>query len=588
MDKIKEAIVKIFDPIVKLIGKRNLKKEKIIGVALKDKEIQICELSFVKGSWKVLNYSYQEIVGIGQDQDIYSATTYLSDQIKNAMSSIKTKSKDVAISLDPLLGQIYNLQIPIMDEDSLRESVSFGGFWEQFDETPETLEEHEASYQVMSRNEELEVMEITLVTIETKVVEAYSNIFRLAGYNPVIIDFAPFSHINTQASFIGKESFEIPSAILNYTQGSNFLIISSNKSFQYVDLNIIDADKVLLDTVEDIESVENEFWDEIFERVGGQIKQALIEFETKYETDPISVLNIITDKSKIVNFSKGIERHLGDILIKQFNPKDTFEFSDDAEKYLDSLSNQSLISEALGIALRKVNPFNIDTHEMFSINALPRVEQLKINRKSLTLGKTCLAFASIFVLAIVIHILPFKVPKIISNTNLINENQSFAEDVDSKKNILKGYNARVKQMKSKTKDVLGLGSNFSTTANIYNEINTLVPKTVRFTSFGIEDKKKIIILGVAKDDQSVIQMMNNFSALNSVKEAKIETIVELSDKDRIELYTVKGKPRPKLEELPKETISKKFTVSLTLSEVDGEKFDNDKILAKLIKGTKKK
>jgi len=588
MDKIKEAIVKIFDPIVKLIGKRNLKKEKIIGVALKDKEIQICELSFVKGAWKVLNYSYQEIVGIGQDQDIYSATTYLSDQIKNAMSSIKTKSKDVAISLDPLLGQIYNLQIPIMDEDSLRESVSFGGFWEQFDETPETLEEHEASYQVMSRNEELEVMEITLVTIETKVVEAYSNIFRLAGYNPVIIDFAPFSHINTQASFIGKESFEIPSAILNYTQGSNFLIISSNKSFQYVDLNIIDADKVLLDTVEDIESVENEFWDEIFERVGGQIKQALIEFETKYETDPISVLNIITDKSKIVNFSKGIERHLGDILIKQFNPKDTFEFSDDAEKYLDSLSNQSLISEALGIALRKVNPFNIDTHEMFSINALPRVEQLKINRKSLTLGKTCLAFASIFVLAIVIHILPFKVPKIISNTNLINENQSFAEDVDSKKNILKGYNARVKQMKSKTKDVLGLGSNFSTTANIYNEINTLVPKTVRFTSFGIEDKKKIIILGVAKDDQSVIQMMNNFSALNSVKEAKIETIVELSDKDRIELYTVKGKPRPKLEELPKETISKKFTVSLTLSEVDGEKFDNDKILAKLIKGTKKK
>ena len=588
MDKIKEAIAKIFDPIVKLIGKRNLKKEKIIGVALKDKEIQICELSFVKGTWKVLNYSYQEIVGIGQDQDIYSATTYLSDQIKNAMSSIKTKSKDVAISLDPLLGQIYNLQIPIMDEDSLRESVSFGGFWEQFDETPETLEEHEASYQVMSRNEELEVMEITLVTIETKVVEAYSNIFRLAGYNPVIIDFAPFSHINTQASFIGKESFEIPSAILNYTQGSNFLIISSNKSFQYVDLNIIDADKVLLDTVEDIESVENEFWDEIFERVGGQIKQALIEFETKYETDPISVLNIITDKSKIVNFSKGIERHLGDILIKQFNPKDTFEFSDDAEKYLDSLSNQSLISEALGIALRKVNPFSIDTHEMFSINALPRVEQLKINRKSLTLGKTCLAFASIFVLAIVIHILPFKVSKIISNTNLINENQSFAEDVDSKKNILKGYNARVKQMKSKTKDVLGLGSNFSTTANIYNEINTLVPKTVRFTSFGIEDKKKIIILGVAKDDQSVIQMMNNFSALNSVKEAKIETIVELSDKDRIELYTVKGKPRPKLEELPKETISKKFTVSLTLSEVDGEKFDNDKILAKLIKGTKKK
>ena len=168
-----------------------------------------------------------------------------------------------------------------MHEESLKQNISFGGFWEQFDETPETLEGYETSYQVMSRNTELEVMDIALVTIETKVVEAYNNIFRLAGYNPILIDLAPFAHINTQASSIGKESFEIPVAVLNYTPTSSFLTISSNKSFQHMELNIIDADKVLLDTVEEIESVENEFWDEIFERVGGQIKQSLIEFETK-------------------------------------------------------------------------------------------------------------------------------------------------------------------------------------------------------------------------------------------------------------------------------------------------------------------
>ena len=288
MDKIKEILAKLFAPIILQIGKLNFKKEKLIGVVLKEKELQICEIAHVKGKWKVLNFSNQEIAGIGQDQDIYSAATYLSDQIKNAMSSIKTKTKNVAISLDPILGQIYNLQIPLMEEDSLKQNVEYGGFWEQFDETPETLEGYETSYQVMSKNKELEVMDIALVTIETKVVEAYSNIFRLAGYNPTIIDLAPFAHINTQASSIGKESFEIPVAVLNYTPTSSFITISSNKSFQHMELNIIDADKVLLDTVEDIESVENEFWDEIFERVGGQIKQSLIEFETKNESSPIS------------------------------------------------------------------------------------------------------------------------------------------------------------------------------------------------------------------------------------------------------------------------------------------------------------
>ena len=44
---------------------------------------------------------------------------------------------------------------------------------------------------MISTNEELGLMEIVLVTMEKKFVEAYSNIFRLAGYNPVVIDLAP-------------------------------------------------------------------------------------------------------------------------------------------------------------------------------------------------------------------------------------------------------------------------------------------------------------------------------------------------------------------------------------------------------------
>ena len=496
MNKIKEILAKIFAPIIQQIGKFNCKKEKLIGVVLKEKELQICEIALVKSKWKVLNFSNQKIAGIGEEQDIYSASTYLSDQIKNAMSSIKTKNKDVAISLDPILGQIYNLQIPLMHEDSLKQNVEYGGFWEQFDETPETLEGYETSYQVLSENTELDVMDITLVTIETKVVEAYSNIFRLAGYNPIIIDLAPFSHINTQASSIGKESFETPVAVLNYTPTSSFLTISSNKSFQHVELNIIDADKVLLDTVEEIESVENEFWDEIFERVGGEIKQSLIEFETKNESSPISVLNIITDKAKIHNFSIGLERQLGEIIIKQFDPKDTFDFSDEAAEHLNSLKNHSLISESLGIALRKVNSFF--SNKNFSFNLLPRSNQLKVNRKSLVLGKTCLAFASFFIFITLMHIFPFKIPQIFANTYKINEIKSLKEDIESKNSILNGYAAKVKGIESKTQNIEGLGSNILTTATVYKELNDKTSENIRFVSLKVSKKDQNIFLECLK------------------------------------------------------------------------------------------
>ena len=587
MDKIKELIAKALNPVIILIGKLSFKKEKVIGVVLRDKQIQICEVNFAKDKWKVINFSNQEISGIGQDQDIYSAATYLSDQVKNAMSSIKTNCRDVAISLDPLLGKVYNLQIPIMDDESLNQNIEMGGFWEQFDETPETLEGYEISHQVMFRNPELEVMEITLVAIETKLIEAYSNIFRLAGYNPIIIDLAPFAHINTQSAAIGKENFDIPSAVLTYTTGSNFLIIASNKSFQYIDLNIIDADTVLLDTVEEIESVENEFWDEIFERVGGQIKQSLIEFETKNDSDPISVLNIITDKSNIKNFSKGLERQLGDIFIKQFDPKEIFDFSGDAEKYLDSLKNSSLISESIGIAIRKINPFNLKTNEIFSINLISRSKQLKINRKSMILGKASLAASFLIVFITLIHVLPFKVPKSISNAETINKITAIKSDLEQKKSILKGYTLKKTNIEKQKKDISGLGSNILTTANIYTKISTIIPKTVRFSNLDVLDKDKINIAGVAKDDQSVIRMMNSFAKLKSIKQSKIESLVELSNKDRIELYAVEGKPKLKLEELPKETINKKFTVTLTLNPIDEEKFDDDEILEVLKKRTKK-
>ena len=118
--------------------------------------------------------------------------------------------------------------------------------------------------------------------------------------------------------------------------------------------------------------------------------------------------------------------------------------------------------------------------------------------------------------------------------------------------------------------------------------NKKTPENVRFVSLKVSNKKQITIAGVAKDDQSVIEMMNNLTILSSVKESKIETLIELSEDDRIALYTTEGEAVPKLEDLPKETIAKKFTISLKLNPVEGEKFDDEKNYAVLVERTKKK
>ena len=110
IDKLGPPIAKIFSPIIKIIGKSHSKKEKVIGVVVRDKFIQAAEISFKKDKCKVDNFSNQQIAGIGDDQDFLSATTYLSDQVKNALDSIKTKTKDVAISINSSQAQIYNFK----------------------------------------------------------------------------------------------------------------------------------------------------------------------------------------------------------------------------------------------------------------------------------------------------------------------------------------------------------------------------------------------------------------------------------------------------------------------------------------------
>ena len=588
IDKIGPPIAKAFAPIIKLIGNSHSKKEKVIGVVFRDKYIQAAEISFKKDTCKVDNFSNQQIAGIGDDQDFLSATTYLSDQVKNALDSIKTKTKDVAISLDISKAQIYNLQIPIMDENSLREASEFGGFWDQFDETPESLEEFETSYVISNTNEELGIMDIVLVTMEKKFVEAYSNIFRLAGYNPVVIDLAPFSHMNAQGILLGKEGFETPNVIFNYTKDEKSISICSNKGFQFSELNIIEADQVLLDTVEEVESVETEFWDEIFERLGSQIKQSLVEYETKYEFDPINIITVVTDKTKIKNLSKGIERQLGEVVIKHYNPEDSSEFSNDAKKYIDSLSNKSLASEAIGIASRKLNSFNLKTNEIVTVNLLSNFNQVKINRRSKALGNFCLMISAIFFLGFIGHVVPFKILKMFNNSTQLKNIVALKDDLDGKKNLIEGYKSKIEKINKDKKVANSLGSNLKTTANLYASLNKIVPKDVRITNFGIEEKNNILLSGVAKNDQAVVSMMNNFSESVVVNDSKIEAMVELTLEDKIRLYSAEGGKKITEEEMPKEDITKKFNSRLSLKPVENEVFDVENVLSGLMKKGKKK
>ena len=585
VQKLIEILNKQLKPIFKKCGEFSIKKENILGVVLKDNEIQIIELLKKKSSWFAKGYTYQQIAGIGKDQDIFSASTYLSDQVKNALDSINSKVTDVSISINSSNVQNYNLQTPLMPTEELKEVVSGGGFWEQFDETPDSLEESYTSYQVISRDEELEVMNISLLTIEKKLADVYVNIFRLAGLNPVILDIGPMTQINAIAAAIGKENFDTPVAIFNYTKSSSYLTVASNSGFSITDINIVEADQVLLDTIEEIDEVTSEFWDEIFERLASQIKQGLIEFETKYECDPISLITVATDKTKTNNLFVGLEKQLGELVIKSYDPEESITFGDNEKKYLDSLSSKSETMECIGAGVRKLNAFEVNyEEEIYNHNLLPRAEQLKINKKSTVFAKYCYCLSLAIFLVGAIHLISFKFLKILENDGVITQLKGVIEQVKSNETIVKGYKGKASRISKDVQSLQAFGENKKTTAEIFNSLAINVPESIRLTSFKIREQRNVVIEGVSKEDASIVNMFDLFSASKVVELAKLGAIEGITEEERKQLYTEAGKPEPA--SIPKEMISKKFTINLTLRAMDGEIFDDIKKVKQFKKSAK--
>ena len=76
-------------------------------------------------------------------------------------------------------------------------------------------------------------------------------------------------------------------------------------------------------------------------------------------------------------------------------------------------------------------------------------------------------------------------------------------------------------------------------------------------------------------------MIDKFSAAEIVKEAKVNNVTNFTEQDRTILYSEKGKSAPKT--LPNEDITKKFSATIAMAPIEGEKFDNFKVLDKIIK-----
>jgi hypothetical protein len=567
-----------FDPIVRFFGKILTENEQTLGVVLKKDEIQACLISKKKTTWKIENYFYSKLKN--STDSLIADTKDISEKLKQFVSQNNIKTKDVALTLPAECARILQITIPKMDSKDLDTAVGTGMFWQQFDALPKDTENYNFSYQIIHNEIPSEMMDISIFYAEKKIVDEYLNVIKACNLNPVIVDISSIAQLNALQIVLGNEIFNEPIAFLNYSNEENYVAVASHKAATVMPLNIIEADKVLLETIEEVGDINTGFWDEIFERLTSQIKNALIEFETKYETNAIKVLYLSSNYPTSSNFIIGIEKQLTDIKIEPFNIKEKIEFSNRAFENYDALSNKSLISEAIGVSIKKLNPFDLENKnfEKFRYNLLTDAIQTKNNTKYGILSKAANTFAFLILFAVGSHLAISKIPTLIKNNSLIKSmpiNNRIAEFKGGPPRAI-NPNATSKY-EEEVKNLNLFGSNKLTSATLFKNLENIVPNNIRITNFEITEKKKVKIEGVSVDDVSIINFVNKLSVNQTVDDAKIEKISTPTDQDLQKIYQTTPNSSKRV---LREPITKMFVINLNLKAIEGEKFyEQEKIAA---------
>jgi len=568
----------VFTPIINFVGKILTENEKVIGVVLKKDEIQACLVSRKKNSWKIENYFYSKLAPSSSDDNLIASTKEISEKLKEFISENNIKTKDVALTVPAESARMLQLMVPKMDSKDLEAAVNTGMFWQQFDALPKDMENYNLSYQITDDVSNSEMMEISIFYAEKKIIDQYLNAIRECKLNPILVDISSVTQLNALGMILGDEIFNEPVAFLNYSNGENNIAIASHKAISVMPLNIIEADKVLLETIEEVSDISTGFWDEIFERLTSQIKNALVEFETKNETNAVKTIYLSSNYPNSNNFIIGIQKQLTDIKIESFDVENKIEFSSKSLKNYNALPNKSLISEAIGIAVRKINPFDLENKnlEKFKYNLLPDAIDSKIGIKYTLLNKASTTVALLIIIVIGGHLAISKIPTIVKNNTYIKSNVA-----NNTMRAARGANqkpaASVAQYDEEVKNLNLFGSNKLTNATLFKNLENIVPSNIRIINFELADKKKIKIEGVSIDDVSIINFVNKLSNNKIIEDAKIEKISTITEQDLQKIYPTNANA-PK--RIPREPITKLFVINLMLKPVDGEKFyDQEKIAA---------
>ena len=511
------------------VSKLSVAGEEIAGLDMTREAIRVAQVSQDKDEkWILDKFSYRLLDQEKISENILEHKDYLAEEIELAMSNAKITSKNVALSIPVTSAIIRVVTSPLMTDDELQKAIETDSLWENLVQLTDNLNDYSIFHQIINRNSKNNTMEILFVASKLADVNAYSSIIKKAGLNPVIMDVRCFTlknaHDNTKFQSITDKG---NSAILELGVDENYMMIIHNNIPVITDIFLRPQEKEYINEIKN-EQISTEAG-AVIRRYSMQIKQAISDYESKYE-NKITSIQVVSSLKNISFLLPEFKKNLPTTGFVNFDPLQSVSIPTyNSEKIAGD--NNSPISSVLGLAYRKLDVFGYYKFvtAVKNINLLPNRDAVRQQNKLKFLSGFAFkgVAAAIAGIYLILSVLSFF--QINTNKERLVEFDQVQLEFDKKSEDFSKLAKKRRVMKTSLDLGKLVNSNQARSYRSLAQVTRSVPQRVQFTKMSFDGVDGLIIEGVAFSDQDILNFISNLNAKSLIEQASLAAMSNLTE-----------------------------------------------------------
>ena len=513
-----------FDKFLKnRLGKQSIKGEEILGVELTPSEIRLSQVSSNKANqWVLDKFHVHKFDGIPDNGTVLENPDKVADELKLALQKSKINTSNAAIAIPVTSAIIRVVTAPLMTDEELQKAIETNSLWENLVQLTDNLNDYSIFHQVINRDKTGNTMDILFVASKLSDINSYTDIIKKSGLNAVIIDvkcFALKSAVDQINQIAGSIEDSNLTAVLEFGLDENYVMILYENNPIITDIFIRSQDRKTLQ-----ESSNQEEMDALVRRYMTQVKQAVQDFEQKYEKR-IRNLKVVSNLTNVEDYLGSFRKNMVNTGYNLFDPFDGIKIPAQLENEV-KIENRSYFSTVMGLAFRKLDVFGYYKFvtAVKNINLLPNRENMIAQKKAKAFSN--FAFKGVVGVVAVIYIVLFGF-SFWQITDLNKKIVNYEEVVQTHELRTLEKNKYAKEIGLILKSLKlskSIKSNKSVSFRVLAQIASAVPKRVKFSSIEYNGADLVIIEGSAFSDQDILKLISNLNNKKLISQASLASM----------------------------------------------------------------